>query len=94
MPNIFGYPECCVKWFEDRLDKKISFKLTYLQHKYNKHGFIPCIECAKKLESENMRLDQLIIKERRRFESFPESYPRNDEKIKESIDRFNKLFNK
>jgi len=89
--NQFGYPLCCIRWFNNRMHKKIGFDLTYLQEKYCKHGFIPCPSCAEKLQRENMKLHQLIIKEKRTVsESFPNSNPRSDKQIQEQIEKRNK----
>jgi len=73
------------------MHEKIGFDLTYLQEKYCKHGFIPCPSCAEKLQRENMKLHQLIIKEKRTVsESFPNSNPRSDKQIQEQIEKRNK----
>ena len=76
--NEYGFPRCCVKWFWKRIRRKVVFELTFLQEKYHCNGFIPCPNCAEKLDRENMRLDQLIITEIRiKKKPFPISYPRN-----------------
>ena len=89
MANKYGYPICCDSWFTARIQRKVVFELTYLQQKYSKHGFVPCPSCAEKLEKENMRLDQLIIKENRIVNTdFPMCLPRSDkelQKIMESL---------
>ena len=83
MANKYGYPICCDSWFTARIQRKVVFELTYLQQKYSKHGFVPCPSCAEKLEKENMRLDQLIIKENRIVNTdFPICLPYSDEEIK------------
>ena len=88
MFNEFGYPPCCVKWFNNRMGKRIPFDLTYLQEKYCKHGFIPCPSCAEKLQRENMKLHQLIIEEKRTVNnSFPICNPLSDEQIQEQIEK-------
>ena len=76
--NEYGYPICCVKWFKKRIRREVVFELTFLQKKYHRYGFIPCPNCAEKLDRENIRLDQLIITEYRiKKKAFPISYPRN-----------------
>lgn len=86
MVNEYGYPICCNSWFLARMCRKITFELTYLQKKYYNYGFIPCPECAKKLECENMRLDQLILQQYRTVNNpFPMCYPRSDDEIKKII---------
>lgn len=89
--NEYGYPSCCIHWFYNRMHNKIGTDLTYLQEKYCKHGFIPCPSCAEKLETEKMKLHQLIIEEKRTVDTpFPISNPRNDKQIQEVIEKRNK----
>lgn len=92
MSTSFGYPPCCVKWFDHRMDKR-NFDMTYLQHKYARHGFIPCVLCAEKLDRENKRLDQLIQLEYRTVDKpFPITSPHSDEKTKRIMEEHYKLF--
>ena len=91
MSNKFGYPICCDTWFTARIQRKVVFELTYLQKKYAKYGFIPCPKCAEKLDTENMRLDQLIQQKYRTVDYvFPMCCPRNHDEI----EKMNQLYNK
>lgn len=91
MSNSFGYPSCCVKWFNDRMNKR-DFVMKYLQHKYTKHGFIPCNACVEKLERENIRLDQLIQLEYRTVDNpFPICRPHTDEDTKKNMEEYYNL---
>ena len=92
MTEPFGYPRCCVKWFDHRIIKR-DFDMTYLQHKYARHGFIPCAVCAEKIYNENKCLYELIQLEYRTVDKpFPISSPWSDEKTKKIIEDYNNLF--
>lgn len=58
MGKFFGYPDCCIDFFVNRVknmglagDDEEKFKKAYELHSSQEkyiHGFIPCVECAKK----------------------------------------------
>jgi hypothetical protein len=69
----YGYPECCINWFEDRAYRKVSFQLTAYQEACDMgHGFIPCPDCAETLHDEDKSLNSLI-KDRKHPYPFPHS---------------------
>lgn len=54
--RYFGYPTCCIKWFETRTD----YTLEAIQQKvHNNKGFIPCPECANKI-NKDFKIEDLI----------------------------------
>jgi hypothetical protein len=58
--NYYGYPECCIVYFENvRLLKK-DLSTTKLQNKYKGGGFIPCHICCEMLEQTCCRSKDLI----------------------------------
>jgi hypothetical protein len=84
----YGYPECCIRWFtEERIFKK-KLLLTYLQIKYAYDGFIPCEECAIKLQKENKLLYELIDNDKRdsNIPLFPIVEPYSDDEIKNKLE--------
>jgi hypothetical protein len=78
----YGYPDCCITWFEDRAYRKVGFELT--EHQQNiadmGTGFIPCPKCATKVHDENLSINSLIT-DRQHFYPFPLSDFSMSEKI-------------
>jgi hypothetical protein len=77
----YGYPDCCISWFEDRAYRKVSFHLTQYQEDCDMgHGFIPCPACAEKLHKEDKSLNSLITDR-----EHPYPFPHSDYQLSEQL---------
>lgn len=70
----FGYPDCCIEWFNDRFFGTVPFELTEAQDKVNNSkGFIPCPTCADRVHSGEIKIEELITNR-----EHPVPYPKED----------------
>jgi len=71
--KYFGYPDCCIKFFEKRVNEIFTTgksKLTIKQQELSDlgTGFIPCEKCAEKINKETLHK---LIKNRICKNEFP-----------------------
>lgn len=57
--TYYGYPDCCIKFFDTRLDGNMALTLSQNMVHENK-GFIPCAKCADKVVNKEVTLKELI----------------------------------
>lgn len=60
MGKFFGYPQCCIDWFVEERASKFTPLTTDQEKAIDNRGFIPCPECAKKVNN-SFPLSNLII---------------------------------
>jgi hypothetical protein len=69
--DYYGYPDCCIKAFEDYFYQRIEFEqLSLVRQKTSLKGFIPCETCAKKILSKELNIAKLINAKRKHHKSF------------------------
>ena len=60
--EYFGYPNCCIKSFHVMLQKRLLFKdINEVRRNAAKNGFIPCLNCAKKIVAGKIKIEDLIL---------------------------------
>lgn len=75
----FGFPECCIMDFTNRVDKNCDYENDYVGPKRiqirvaNSSGFLPCSYCSWKILSKQCELKDLI-KNRIHRTPFPNDY--------------------
>jgi hypothetical protein len=73
----YGYPECCVKDFIQRVvDYRQGKPLAFLERKLDGTGYIPCLICNEKSEEE---LLTVISSNRKCKKPFPMEDDEDDE---------------
>lgn len=68
--RYFGYPECCIEWFINRIGYDVNEEQEAIS---NGNGFIACPACAKKVVTKEINFTDLI-----KNRIHPEPYPYDD----------------
>ncbi len=70
--HYFGYPECCIKMFEENRKQNMLFKdFSEIRQKAAIGGFVPCETCAEGMLSGTLNMVELIQSKRRHWQPFP-----------------------
>lgn len=83
--RYYGYPNCCIQEFIKRYIEQYEHTEEQVSVA-NGTGFVPCIECTKKITDGEINLEGLI-KNRKHFNEFP-----NDEMMYNPQDEYDYLF--
>jgi hypothetical protein len=81
--EYYGYPSCCIRSFHDILLGKKNISLIQL-NAGNGSGFIPCLEHAKQVQEEKIKLEEIILPTRMCEGKFPHGRPKLSARVKET----------
>ena len=60
--HFYGYPQCCIDAFQEKLRKNHKFKdLPLTQRQATAHGFVPCEYHAEQILSGKLQIQDLIL---------------------------------
>ena len=70
--HYYGYPECCIKMFEENRKQKMLFKdYSPIRQKAAIGGFVPCDTCAEKMVNGTLNIADVIQSKRKHDQPFP-----------------------
>ena len=70
--HYFGYPECCIKMFEENRKQKMLFKdYSPIRQKATLGGFVPCDTCAEGMINGTLNMVEVIQSKRKHSQPFP-----------------------
>jgi hypothetical protein len=70
--HFYGYPPCCIDFFQQALAKKLKFKdFPLTQQQAAAHGFVPCEHHAEQILLGKIKIQDIILSTRRCQKPFP-----------------------
>lgn len=76
---LYGYPNCCVTWFERNFKSVFFGTVTPPVGPWTGTGFIPCAECAKKIGSHRRSFLKFIAEQITPNRKYPKPFPLDEE---------------